>query len=315
MSEILLLVLGFAALIAGGELLVRGAAGLALKAKISPMIVGLTIVSLGTSAPELFASVRAALMGNPDISVGNVIGSNIANLGLVLGITVLIFPIPVDRSVLKKEWIIMILATLAFFFLSYDNNLGLLDGLLLVACIVAFTGYLMYKGVGKHEMTATEAQGHKKHAKYGFWVLAGLIIFGCLGLYFGSEWFLEGSIDIAQRFGVSDHVIGVTLVAFGTSIPELAASGIAAFRRQTDISLGNLIGSNIFNIFAVLGITAIVNPLSVDDHILHNDFFWMLGIALLLFPIMLVGSKITRFNGVLLLATYAVYIIMLFWYH
>lgn len=312
MNEIFLLILGFAVLIIGGDLLVRGSAGLALKAKISPMVVGLTIVSLGTSAPELFASVRAALMGNPEISIGNVIGSNIANLGLVLAITVLIFPLPVDRSILKKEWPILIVVSLAFLFLSLDGGLSMWDGILLVAGIVTFTAYLIIKSVGKHEAPRAKDETKSK-APYGFWTLSGLIIFGCTGLYFGSEWFLEGAIDIATRFEVSDHVIGVTLVAFGTSIPELAASGIAAFRKQTDISLGNLIGSNVFNILGVLGVTAIVCPLEVKTHVLQHDFIWMLGVALLLFPIIFFGKKISRFNGLILLICYTTYITLLFW--
>lgn len=312
MSAFLLLLLGFGALIAGGEFLVRGAAGLALKAKISPMVIGLTVVSLGTSAPELFASIQAALMGNPDISIGNVIGSNIANLGLVLAITVMIFPLSVDRSVLKKEWPMLIAFSLAFLFLSLDGRLGMWDGILLVAAMLTFIIYLVVKSTRKHEIT-TPANTVGNHKKHNFWTLAGLIIVGGIGLYFGSEWFLEGAIDIAKRFNVSDHVIGVTLVAFGTSIPELVASGIAAFRKQTDISLGNLIGSNIFNISGVLGVTAILCPLEVDTHILQHDFIWMLAIALLLFPIIWFGKKITRFNGLILLVCYTTYILLLFW--
>jgi len=310
MNEILLLILGFAALIFGGELLVRGSVGLALKAKISPMIIGLTVVSLGTSAPELFASVQAALMGKTDIAIGNVIGSNIANFGLVLGITALIFPLPIDRSVLKKELPLLIIVSLSFLFLSIDGGLGLWDGILLIVGIITFTVFLIVKSVKNHEAPDGELE---KKARHGFWTLTGLIVFGSLGLYFGSEWFLEGAIEIATKFGVSDHVIGVTLVAFGTSIPELAASGIAAFRKQTDISLGNLIGSNVFNILGVLGATAIINPLEISSDILQHDFIWMFGLTLLLFPMIYFGKKISRFNGLTLLICYFTYITLLFW--
>ena len=310
MNEILLLILGFAALIFGGELLIRGSVGIALKAKISPMVIGLTVVSLGTSAPELFASMQAALMDKTDIAIGNVIGSNIANFGLVLGFTALIFPLLINRSVLKKELPLLIIVSLSFLFLSLDGLLGLWDGILLIVGIITFTVFLIVKSVKNHEAPDGELE---KKARHGFWTLTGLIVFGSLGLYFGSEWFLEGAIEIATKFGVSDHVIGVTLVAFGTSIPELAASGIAAFRKQTDISLGNLIGSNVFNILGVLGVTAIINPLDISSHILQHDFIWMLGLTLLLFPMIYFGKKISRFNGLTLLICYFTYITLLFW--
>ena len=310
MNEILLLIPGFAALIFGGELLVRGSVGLALKAKISPMVIGLTVVSLGTSAPELFASMQAALMDKTDIAIGNIIGSNIANFGLVLGFTALIFPILISRSILKKELPLLIIVSLSFLFLSLDGLLGLWDGILLIVGIITFTVFLIVKSVKNHE--APDDQIEKK-ARHGFWTLTGLIVFGSLGLYFGSEWFLEGAVEIATKFGVSDHVIGVTLVAFGTSIPELATSGIAAFRKQTDISLGNLIGSNVFNILGVLGVTAIINPLDISSHILQHDFIWMLGLTLLLFPMIYFGKKISRFNGLTLLICYFTYITLLFW--
>jgi len=313
MNEILLLILGCAALIFGGELLVRGSVGLALKAKISPMVIGLTVVSLGTSAPELFASVRAALMGNPDISIGNVIGSNIANFGLVLGITALIFPLPIDRSVLKKELPLLIIVSLSFLFLSIDGGLGLWDGILLIVGIITFMVFLIVKSIKNHETPDDDDDELAQKARHGFWTLTGLIVLGSLGLYFGSEWFVKGAIVIASKFGVSDHVIGVTLVAFGTSLPELTASGIAAFRKQTDISLGNLIGSNVFNILGVLGATAIVKPLDISSHMLHHDFIWMLGVTLLLFPIIYFGKKISRFNGLTLLICYFTYITLLFW--
>ena len=310
MNEILLLILGFAALIFGGELLIRGSVGIALKAKISPMVIGLTVVSLGTSAPELFASMQAALMDKTDIAIGNVIGSNIANFGWFLGFTALIFPLLINRSVLKKELPLLIIVSLSFLFLSLDGLLGLWDGILLIVGIITFTVFLIVKSVKNHEAPDGELE---KKARHGFWTLTGLIVFGSLGLYFGSEWFLEGAIEIATKFGVSDHVIGVTLVAFGTSIPELAASGIAAFRKQTDISLGNLIGSNVFNILGVLGVTAIINPLDISSHILQHDFIWMLGLTLLLFPMIYFGKKISRFNGLTLLICYFTYITLLFW--
>ncbi len=313
MNMYLLLLLGFAVLIFGGELLVRGAAGLALKARISPLVVGLTVVSIGTSAPELFASLQAVWQGSSDIAVGNVIGSNIANLGLVLAVTALIFPIVVDRQVLRQDWPMMIIATLAFFFFSLDGHLSFLDGLIFFLTLSFFTVYLIVRS----RMQASEREHMEdteefvKVAKQPYTKLLVLIVLGCVGLYFGSSWFLDGAIQLASTFGVSDHVIGVTVVAFGTSVPELAASGIAAFRKQSDISIGNLIGSNIFNILGVLGITSMVSPLSISEEILGWDFYWMLGIGLILFPMIFLKKKIGRIDGIILLACYTAYIAFL----
>ncbi|MCB0760605.1 MAG: calcium/sodium antiporter [Flavobacteriales bacterium] len=313
MSIYLLLLAGFAILMVGGELLVRGAAGLALKAKISPLVVGLTVVSIGTSAPELFASLQAVWQGSPEICVGNVIGSNIANLGLVLAITVLIFPITVDRQVLRQDWPMMLIATLAFYIFSLDGRLSFLDGLIFTATLALFTIYLIVRSrmqaADREHMEETEE--FTKVAGQAYWKLLGLIGVGCVGLYFGSEWFLEGAIGVATQFGVSDHVIGVTVVAFGTSVPELAASGIAAFRKQSDISLGNLVGSNIFNLLGVLGVTAMTGSLPISDTVMHWDYFWVLGVALLLFPMMFFKGKIGRIDGLILLASYVAYITFL----
>ena len=310
--SVLYLLLGFAVLFAGGELLVKGAAGLALRAKIAPMVVGLTVVSLGTSAPELFAALQAATLDKADISVGTVVGSNIANLALVLAVTVLIFPIPVERKVLKLDWPMMMLATVIFYLFGMDGELGLLNGVTFVILLVAFTSYLIIRSLRKKgPQNDDDDDSMLKNARYNWFMLGFFVIGGCVGLYFGSEWFLRGAVSIAGQFGVSDHVIGVTVVAFGTSVPELAASGIAALRRQTDISLGNLIGSNIFNILGVLGVTSIITPLGVSGQVLFRDYFWMVGVSLLLFPIVFFGKKISRLNGITLLSIYILYVYLL----
>ncbi|MCH2198934.1 MAG: calcium/sodium antiporter [Flavobacteriales bacterium] len=317
--DIVLLIAGLVVLVASGEVLVRGAAGIALKADIPPLIVGLTVVSIGTSAPELFASVTAALEGNPGLSIGNVVGSNIANLALVLGITAIIYPIPVSRGVLRFDGPVMVAMTLLFIFFMWDRELVAYEGGILVGLMIAFILVLIRRSrierkkqleadaAREFETDADEFDGFKKRS---YLLLTGLVIAGCIGLYFGSNWFVGGASGIAKSLGVSDYVIGVTIVAFGTSVPELVASVIAALRHQTDISIGNLIGSNIFNILSVIGITSLVKPLPVDGALLANDVWWMLGIALLIFPLIRMGYKIVRWNGILLLAIYIIYIVL-----
>ena len=318
--NLLLLLGGFALLIAAGEVLVRGAAGMALKASIPPLVVGLTVVSLGTSSPELFASLQAALQGDSEIAVGNVLGSNIANLGLVLGITALIFPIAVDEDLVRRDWPVMMIASALFFALGYDGTLGLPDGIAFVLSLIGFMTYLVVQSRRRKKADVlksndignqVEVDGYGTYGQKSYVLLLGLVALGCVGLYFGSEWFVQGAVNIAYDLGISKHVVGVTVVAFGTSVPELAASAVAAYRQQTDISIGNLVGSNIFNIFCVLGITATARPLNVGENVIQFDMLWMLGIAAILLPLMVFGRKITRWKGALLLAIYVTYILTL----
>lgn len=317
--NLLLLLGGFALLIAAGEVLVRGAAGMALKASIPPLVVGLTVVSLGTSSPELFASLQAALQGDSEIAVGNVLGSNIANLGLVLGITALIFPIAVDEDLVRRDWPVMMIASALFFALGYDGTLGLVDGIAFVLSLIGFMTYLVVQSrkrkkadvLKSNDIENQEVDGYGTYGRKSYALLLGLVALGCVGLYFGSEWFVQGAVNIAYDLGISKHVVGVTVVAFGTSVPELAASAVAAYRQQTDISIGNLVGSNIFNIFCVLGITATARPLNVGENVIQFDMLWMLGIAAILLPLMVFGRKITRWKGALLLAIYVTYILTL----
>lgn len=318
--NLLLLLGGFALLIAAGEVLVRGAAGMALKASIPPLVVGLTVVSLGTSSPELFASLQAALQGDSEVAVGNVLGSNIANLGLVLGITALIFPIAVDEDLVRRDWPVMMIASALFFALGYDGTLGLVDGIVFVLSLIGFITYLVVQSRKRKKSDVLknndpenqdEVDGYGTYGQKSYALLLGLVAMGCVGLYYGSEWFVQGAVNIAYDVGISKHVVGVTVVAFGTSVPELAASAVAAYRQQTDISIGNLVGSNIFNIFCVLGITATAKPLTVGENVIQFDMFWMLGIAAILLPLIVLGRKITRWKGALLLAIYVTYILTL----
>ena len=312
--NIVSLVGGLLLLIGGGELLVRGAAGLALKAKIPPIIVGLTVVSIGTSAPELFASLNAAASGADGIAIGNVVGSNIANLGMVLAITALIFPIPVEKSLLKLDWPVMMVASLLFLLFIQDLQLVWWEGLIFVLVLTLYILRLIFITRRNKKMKvelAGDEEDYEEFQSKPYWMLIVLIIVGCVLLYFGAEWFVKGASKIAKGLGVSDTVIGLTVVAFGTSVPELVASAMAALKKEPDIGLGNLVGSNIFNILAVLGITSLVSPLSVEPIVTQTEIWWMLAISFVILPFVIIGqNKIGRVKGLILLATYITYIFL-----
>ena len=304
--DYLLLILGLAVLIFGGDLLVKGASGIALKLNMDPMVVGLTVVSLGTSAPELIVSIKAALNGNPDIAMGNVVGSNIANLGLVLAITAIMFPIAVNRKVLRIDWPVMVFfAALAFIF-GLDNLITRFEGGVLLVTLVVYIYKLLQRG--KSHLDNGDIEIDTDTEKESMMKLILLLLGGMVALYLGSEWFLGGAMDIGRSFNLSESVIGVTIVAFGTSTPELAASAIAAYRKETDIALGNLLGSNIFNIGAVLGTTSIISPLVIDAKIMNIDILWMLGIAGILFPLMVFKKKLSLLSGIILFSLYCIFI-------
>lgn len=306
--DIFLLIIGLLTLVGSGEVLVRGAAGIALKAKISPLIVGLTVVSIGTSAPELFASVTAALNGSSALAIGNVVGSNIANITLVLGITAIIYPITVDRLLLRLDGPVMAAATVLFILLAWDMTLSKVDGILLIIGLIVFLLTLIRRARKEPSAVDNEVEELEGFGQKGYGILSLFIVLGCIGLYFGSDWFVTGASNIASNLGVSDHIIGVTVVAVGTSIPELVASAIAALRQQSDISIGNLVGSNIFNILGVLGVSSIIIPLPIDQNVIDSDMWWMLGAALLIFPLIRMGYKIVRWEGILLIGVYIAYI-------
>ena len=303
---VFLLIVGLIVLVVGGELLVKGAVTIAKNFKISPLVIGMTIVSFGTSAPELLVSLQAALDGAPGISIGNVVGSNIANLALVLGITVLIFPIIPERQTKIVDWPMMLLATALFYLFSLDNIIQRWEGFVLFTILSVFTFILIRNSRRENKKIDPEIDEIKGSSVIGLLLILG----GLIGLYLGSEWFVEGAIDIAKIFNLSDTTIGVTVVAFGTSAPELVASTVAAYRKQTDISVGNLIGSNIFNIMAVLGITSMVKPIEVSEKVLSFDMYWVICIALLMFPVLFIGKRIGRLKGVILLSAYIAYIYM-----
>lgn len=306
----LMLIAGFALLLGGGELLVRGAVKLAERFHISPMVVGLTIVSFGTSAPELLVSVQAALDGHPDIAIGNVIGSNIANLALVLGCTALILPIPVTRNTIRIDWPVMMIATLLFFAVGYDLEITRIEGVGLFTFLILYISFLFYQSRNDSKAIRQELaeRDEKMTTKGSVLVDVLLILAGCFGLVFGSDLLVKGATELAMAMGVSEHVIAVTVVAFGTSVPELATSIVAALRKELDISVGNLIGSNIFNILAVLGVTSMVKDIPVNQGVMDSDIYWVIAVTVLVLLLSIHKYLIHRWKGLLLLLFYITYI-------
>lgn len=310
--SLLWVVLGFVLLVVGGEFLVRSSVALSFKFNISKMVIGMTVVSFATSAPELLVSLQAALSGSPAIAINNVVGSNIANIGLVLGITAMVSAIAVDTSFYKLNWPVMMLFSIVlFYFLKNDNILSALEGGILFVGLIVFLVVLIKSS--KHELESDEvddALAIVSNFKIGIWLLIG-----AAALYFGSEWLVFGAKEIATSVGVSEAVIGVSLIAIGTSVPELAASVIAAAKKEKAISLGNLIGSNIFNIASVLGLTAMIKPIPVTEpQILSSDIFWMLGFAAVLIPLIFLPKRlqISRFKGFFLVVCYGVFMFLVF---
>tara|TARA_B100000508_G_scaffold118450_1_gene98551 strand:- start:68064 stop:69008 length:945 start_codon:yes stop_codon:yes gene_type:complete len=311
--EIFLVLIGFAALIGGGEFLVKGAVGIAAKAELSKLVIGMTVVSFGTSAPELIVSLHSASQGLPEIAIGNVIGSNVANIALVLGVTVLIFPMPVSRNSIRYDWPMMMLASALFYVFALDLSLQRWEGMVLFTLLVGFIIFLIRNSRKDNSIELDEIEGVEEITeKINIWKQILFLLIGLVGLYFGSNWLVEGAKSIAEAFGLSKHVIGITVIAFGTSVPELATSVVAAVKKETDISVGNLIGSNIFNIMIVLGLTGVVQPIGIEQNVIDWDLLWMLGIALILLPMMVIRRKVGRISGAILLLIYVSYIYSLF---
>jgi cation:H+ antiporter len=310
--SILLIIAGLVLLIFGGDYLVKGASGMALRLQIPPMLVGMTVVALGTSSPELVVSLQSALQGKPDIAAGNVVGSNIANVVLILGVTVLIFPIVVAPRALKVDWTVMMIASIIFYLMGVDLRFSRLEGLILITLLITYI-VISFVAARRKKNLATKPAGVETEVAQKKWIILILyVIFGTAGLILGANWFLEGAEAVARNFGVSDRVIAITLVAFGTSVPELAASVIAAFKKEQEISLGNIIGSNLFNLLAIIGITSTVHPIQVSPDLFNNDIFWMLGTSFILLPLSFMGFRLNRIDGSILLTSYFVFIFLLF---
>jgi cation:H+ antiporter len=305
----LFLILGIALLIAGGEILVKGAVNIAVRARISTLVVGMTIVSFGTSAPELVVSLKAAFQGHPDISIGNVLGSNVANLALVLGLTALTSPIRVDRNSIRFDWPMMLFLTIILYLFMLDLELERWEGIVMFVALILFSLFLVFESRRYNRRSRVEDEVEDTATKGSVWRDTLYIALGAFGLSLGSEWLVDGATEVAKNLGVSDLLISSTIVAFGTSTPELITSITAAVRKETDISIGNLIGSNIFNIAAILGITAITIPIQINQAVLSIDFLWVAAITLLVFPFMLNNLKISRVEGGILFIFYLAYII------
>ncbi len=313
-GSVFYVLIGLVLLVVGGEFLVRSSVALSFRLKLSKMVIGLTVVSFATSAPELLVSIQAALDGLSDISLGNVVGSNIANIGLVLGITAIIGPLAIDRDFYKFNWPVMVLLSFALYLLlKNDGVLSQLEGLGLLLSLFLYL-FLLLRRARKFSDTTVEEVDDSLQKTSNFKIFVWLLIGGS-ALYFGSEFLVSGAEDIALKMGVSEGVIAVTLIAIGTSVPELAASVIAALKQEKAISLGNLIGSNIFNIASVLGITSLIQPIAVKDETLMSvNIYWMLGFAIILLPLAFIPKKmiLNRPKGLLIFVGYCVFIALVF---
>jgi len=303
------LVIGLAVLILSGNWLVTGSVQIARHLKISTLVVGLTVVAYGTSAPELFISIGAALENAHDIALGNVIGSNIANIGFILALVVLISPIPIRNKSIGFDYLIMFIVTILLFVFGLNGVISLFEGICLVSILLAYTIWSVVKSRKNTESAKLEPATMKP------FIAVLMILAAVAGLYFSSGWFVKGAREIALQWGVSERVIAVSIVAVGTSMPELISSLVAAIRKETDLSIGNIIGSNLFNIAGVLGVSSIVRPIKINNQSLFiTDMIWLFGITIVLFLVMIPLSrgKINRWEGAILILIFSVYIFILY---
>ena len=307
MQNLLFKISGLAFLIAGGNWLLKSAIALSLRLHIPKIVVGMTVVSFATSAPELVVSVKAALDGFPDLALANVVGSNIANLGLVLAITLVLGRIDVNKSFYTTDWPMMMGASVLFFgFIYFDGVLLRYEGIIMVVLLFLFLVYLL-----RFQKPAVVDELPEDDVPLPLYKTVLFLGLGGIGLWGGAELLIKGAVEMALTYGVSERVIGITVVSVGTSIPELAASVIAILKKEKAISLGNLIGSNIFNLLAVLGITSIITPIkAMDEGLLSNDIFWMLGISFLILPLVFIpkGMRLGWRDGIVLAAVYSVFL-------
>ena len=305
--DFLSIILGFLLLILGGNWLLKSAVSISLKLHIPKIVIGMTVVSFATSAPELIVSIKSAIDGFPDLAIGNVIGSNIANLGLVLGITLLVAKIDVKKSFYTTDWPVMIMASFLFFFFLYnDHIISTTEGIILFSLLAFFLVYLL-----RFQKQAVVDEMPEDDEVLKNYKTALFLVIGGFGLWAGSELLINGATSLAKDFGVSERIIGITVVSVGTSIPELAASIIAVVKKEKAISLGNLIGSNVFNILAVIGITSIITPIKAQDPALFaSDIYWMLGVSLSIPLLVFMPKKmrLERKSGVILLLAYITFL-------
>ena len=306
--NLLLIFLGFFLLVIGGEFIVRSSVALSLKLNISKFVIGMTVVSFATSLPELIVSVNAALNNSPSIAINNVVGSNIANIGIVLGLISILSNVQVDKKFLNRDWPVMfIFSALLFLFTFNDFILTQLEGLIFFILILAYIYYFLKKPRYK---TINNTNINLQISSVTNFKICLWIILSILSLYYGAEFLVGGAVDFAKQINISEAVISVTIIAIGTSIPELAASLVAIAKNEEGLSVGNLIGSNIFNIGSVLGITAIIKPILITDEILYRDIVWMLIFAILIFILAIIPekNKISKYKGTTLFLTYIYFV-------
>ncbi|HPT46238.1 MAG TPA: calcium/sodium antiporter [Candidatus Rifleibacterium sp.] len=304
---------GLFLLTTAADWLVRGASSLARRLGVSSLVIGLTVVAFGTSMPEFVVSIDASMAGNSGIAVGNVVGSNIFNIAFILGIAALIQPITCSRTVIRRDVPVMIMVAALMWYLSLDGLISRVEAAVFFALLVIYTVYSYVKARGEVPPEEATSAGEPETAvpmslKGEIW----LIFVGLVAMIAGSKLLLQGSVAIAKNAGISDEVIGLTLIAAGTSLPELATSVVAALRGQSDIAIGNVVGSNIFNILGILGLAGMILPLDVSQHMASIDCPYMFVVSLACLPIMRSGFSISRFEGVLLLASYVLYTWILF---
>lgn len=301
------IIAGLALLVLGGEALVRGAVSIAKRLDIPTIVIGLTIVSFGTSAPELVVSTLAAMSGHPDIAIGNVLGSNIANILLVLGPTAIVCPILVKPDVIKRELILVLIVSALFVVFALDGSISQLEGglFLVILCLYYFDLYRNVTRGGDAELQAEIEE--EVSISLPLIKALPLTVAAGVALVFGADILVDGASELARLMGISEGVIALTVIAIGTSAPELVTSLVAAWHKHSDIAVGNVIGSNLFNILGVIGVTASIQPISVAQKFLDFDFWFMLGVAAVLVPVMRSGYKISRREGVILLLAYVAY--------
>lgn len=314
MVDLALVVVGVGVLAYAGSRLVDSAAALAEKARLTPAVIGLTIVAAGTSAPELLVSVTAAVGGSPGIALGNVVGSNIANLGLILGGCALLAPIPVARGVLRFEYPFLVLASWIALLLCRDGWLDRLEGAFFLASMAGFVAYAVW--VAREEISAAEqkAAGQSVPARAGrlsrrpAWQLGLGLLAALGGLVLGAQALVKGAVGLSQALGLSERVVGLTIVAVGTSLPELVVSVAAALKRQQEMAVANIVGSNVFNLLMILGASGLARPLPIDRRVVAVDFWVLMGLTLLLLPLVARRRSLSRIGGACLLAVYSGYL-------
>jgi cation:H+ antiporter len=311
--QLLYLLIGLFLLWGGAELLVKGSSSIAIGFGVRPLVVGLTIVAMGTSSPELAVSLFAALANTKDLSLANIIGSNIANIGLVVGISAMIKKLTFEKSLFRSEIPILVFSTLLFSFMSWDGLISMLDGIVLLICFVLFLVYMVKRSLNDRSAAKSSADfvdiknNPKKMLKQGLFILSGLV-----GLVAGSFLIVESAEFIARFFGVSTFIIGVSVVAVGTSLPELAISAVGAARGRADLAIGNAIGSNLFNTLFVLAVVAVITPIPVDRSLFKLHYPFMIGFTLLVVPLMWTKFRLTRTEGAMLFAAYVAFLFFLF---